>query len=104
MIDFNKFGSRLEEYCTVPPELIEYTVGHTDLMRYHATGLDIAKLFASVLYKYTGMTFQSMKNILDFGSGAGRIIEKFPKLATQEYYGCDISKELVPTARETFKK
>lgn len=99
MIDFTKFNST---NYPVPNDLMEYTVGHTDLLRYHSTGLDIAKLMASVLFKYTGLTFQSMRNILDFGSGAGRIITKFPVDYNQSFYGCDLSKNLVTFCRSNF--
>ncbi len=93
----NKLDFNLEKFVglrDIPKEYINYVCGHTSYEEFILSGAEVFLIFELALNKYFNKKFSSLDNILDFGCGAGRLIQFLLELNTN-VYGCDVNSTLI---------
>ncbi len=61
-----------------PAEIVRYTCGYDDADRYLQQGLDVYTMLDLAARKFDHQPLDSFSNILDFGCGAGRLLQFIP--------------------------
>jgi SAM-dependent methyltransferase len=84
----------------VPSELMKYTCGIQDLQEFNRTGFEVSTMLNLAAFKHTGKRLHEFESILDFGCGAGRLIQFIPNAAHSRVHGCDVNKYLIDFVSE----
>lgn len=83
-----------------PRDFIRYTCGTDDVAEFHRSGLEVYTMFNLAALRYAGRGLYDFKSILDFGCGAGRIMQFLP--SGPAVYGCDVNPLLAAYTGKTF--
>jgi SAM-dependent methyltransferase len=85
----------------IPPEALQIRVARAAAGAYHRTGREVASQIASLLAA-SGHRLEGFRDILDFGSGPGRVVSSIRDLHPgARLTGSDIDPEAVAWANET---
>jgi SAM-dependent methyltransferase len=84
----------------VPAGLMKYTCAIQDLQEFNRTGFEVSTMLNLASLKHAGKRLHEFESILDFGCGAGRIIQFIPNSVHSRVHGCDINKSLIDFIRE----
>jgi SAM-dependent methyltransferase len=85
---------------TPPIEYIRYTCGHENYGEYQRSGFEVFTMLDLAARRYSGKRICEFGRVLDFGCGAGRIMQYMPD--GPRLFGCDVSKPLVLFARKSW--
>lgn len=92
--------SRSPDLNSVPEHLIRYTNGNNDLNEYMLGGFEVFTMFNLAAQRYAGKSLRQFAKVLDFGCGAGRVIQYIPN--GPDLHACDVNGELVKFVAKTF--
>jgi SAM-dependent methyltransferase len=83
-----------------PPELINYTNGHTDVERYRRGAMDVAQQFTLAVNRHAG-SLDCQGPILDFGCGSGRLLGALD-FGRAEVKACDVGAAVAEFSRKAY--
>jgi SAM-dependent methyltransferase len=83
-----------------PIEFIRYTCGYEDYDEYQRSGLEVFTMIDLAARHFGGKPVCEFERVLDFGCGAGRIMQYVP--CETKLYGCDVNKPVVSFARNNY--
>lgn len=78
-----------------PPHLIELVIGTTNLRLFFDSGHTQYHLLLRPLLEKHGLSFSSLKSILDFGCGCGRLTRFFTPFKSTRIIGVDYNQDLI---------
>lgn len=84
----------------VPPELIKHTAGPKSFEEFQRTAFEVATMFEAATLKHADQRLTDFSSILDFGCGAGRLMQFF--VPTQNVAGCDVNAPLIEFIEKNF--
>lgn len=82
------------------PDLIKHTTGPLSWSDYMRTAFEVASMFEAATLKHAHKRLDEFPSVLDFGCGAGRIIQFFQ--TNQNVSGCDVNGPLVEFTTKNF--
>jgi SAM-dependent methyltransferase len=86
----------------VPPSLMKYTCSLQNEPDYYQAGFEVSTMLNLATAKHAKKKIHEFERILDFGCGAGRLIQFIPNVAHSRVYGCDVNKILIDFVGEAF--
>lgn len=90
-----RIAGSLDGYPLPPAHLVDLVIGTRELAWYQLGGLFMHQAITT-LVRRNGVPIESVKSILDFGCGCGRILRWYAALRHQcEMWGCDYNPALV---------
>jgi SAM-dependent methyltransferase len=100
----NKFSDGIERpiLSGVPDNLMDYTVKLGDFREFQRTGFEVYTMLNAASLKHSGKQLHEHPVVLDFGCGAGRIMQYLP--AGPELHGCDVNAHAVSFTSDRFKR
>lgn len=84
----------------VPEHFLKHTIGAPDLGHFRLSALEHMAMFEAATTKHDGRKLYDFSSVLDFGCGAGRLIQMFPTDAAIS--GCDPNGPLVEFCQSRF--
>ncbi|MDP3403893.1 MAG: class I SAM-dependent methyltransferase [Brevundimonas sp.] len=87
---------------TRPPEdLVRYTCGHNDVDEYLRSGREVAQQFELASARHFGPMGSTFHSILDFGCGAGRILDALD-FGSARVAACDVGIDVATFSKGAF--
>lgn len=77
----------------VSDALMRHTIGREDFAEFQRTGVEVFAMFEAATIKHAGRRLHEFRSILDFGCGAGRLMQFLPR--DLSIAGCDVNDPLV---------
>jgi SAM-dependent methyltransferase len=77
----------------VPEALLRHTIGSPSMEHFHRSALEHMAFFESATIRHAGRRMDQFESILDFGCGAGRLLQMLP--VTCRVAGCDPNGPLI---------
>ncbi len=87
----------------VPPDLIKHTAGPKSFEEFQKTAFEVATMFEAATTKHAGKRLTDFDSVLDFGCGAGRLLQFFSP-EKQKISGCDVNRPLISFMEKHFPK
>jgi SAM-dependent methyltransferase len=85
---------------SVPAPLMRYTANKDDFDNFQRGGHEVFTMFNLAAQRYGGKPIRQFNTVLDFGCGAGRVMQYVP--AGPRMFGCDVNAELVSFMHREF--
>ncbi len=99
---FAKFSEFEKNYILPSPDLIFHTCGHRNPKQYMESGWNHAAHFLVLNNLISGYDFSDYRRILDFGCGAGRLLNSMPFNEAASVFACDVSEKCVDNVQKYF--
>ena len=84
----------------VPEHLIRHTAGKKSFDEFQLSATEVIAMFEAATIKHTGKRMHEFTSILDFGCGAGRLMQFLP--VNLRLAGCDVNEPLVDFMKINF--
>jgi SAM-dependent methyltransferase len=86
----------------IPPALMLYTCMTENLQEFNEKGFFVSTMLNLAALKHAGKKLHQFQAILDFGCGAGRLIQYIPVVAHPRVHGCDVNAALIEYVKQKF--
>jgi SAM-dependent methyltransferase len=86
----------------VPAELMKYTCATENLQDFNLTGFEVYTMLNLAALMHSGKRLHEFESILDFGCGAGRLLQFIPNAVHPKVHGTDVNKSLIDFVNQTF--
>jgi len=98
----SELSINIEQFPNPGPALMQYTCDQLELAPYLLAGGNVAIHLCAAISKVTGRHLSTFHRILDFGCGAGRLLEFLPLCEVPEVYACDILTNNIEFVKDSY--